>query len=87
MRRSKRNIASVYERGLEPYQYDKVNIHSSPPMKRLQTSSTIGSKPLDLIRDCFGQMIPHIWFILIPSEDKEYASVAFAMKQEWKMVS
>ena len=83
MRRSKRDIGSVYGSLGEPLSEKKVKAHSGDVLQRLTKVSINELKPDELIWSYFQQMIPHIWFRLLPSEGGKCETVAFAMGQEW----
>ena len=85
MRRSKRNTGSFYGSPGALFEDSKVKLRSSDTLKKSSWRSTIGTKPEQLIIDCFGQMRPHTWLRLVPSDGEIYDTVAFAMDQKWEL--
>ena len=79
MRRSKRNIGSVY--GSEPDGIEdiKVRDRSHDISKSIRYRVSVSSEPETLIGTIVCQMVPHIWFRLLPSEDQKCDTVAFAV--------
>ena len=87
MRRSKRNIGSVYGSKRDVFGERKQKLCSMPHTKNIALSSTINDKPEELVKACLGQMMPHVWFPLLPCDCYIYDTVNFAMGQEWKLLS
>ena len=52
------------------FEDSKVKLRSSDLLEKNLEIFTRGTKPEQLIIDCFGQMMPHVWFRLVPSDGK-----------------
>ena len=87
MRRSKRNIGSAFGAGCDLFSENKVKLRSHDILKKITASSKVGCDPDTLARDIFGQMVPHVWFGLLPSDGDNSGTVAFSVGQDWKLIS
>jgi hypothetical protein len=87
MRRSKRNIGSAFEHGCDLFSEHKVKLRSHDILKKITASSKFGCDPDTLARDIFDQMVPHVWFRLLPSDGDNSGTVAFAVGQNRKFIS
>ena len=87
MRRSKRNIGSAFETGCDLFSDHKVKLRYHDISKKITASSKVGCDSDTLARDIFGQMVPHVWFGLLPSDGDNSRTVAFSVGQDWKFIS
>ena len=87
MRRSKRNIGSVYGSPVDRFEHSKVRLPSQPISKSIHWRSKSGLDKDSLLGAIFGQMVPHVWFRLLPSDGDICGTVAFSVGQEWDLLS
>ena len=87
VRRSKRNIGSVYASRHDRNGDNKVQFISDDISNFIMAQSSETSELEALLGPIFGQMIPHIWFRLLPSDSQHFDTFDFAVGQEWKLVS
>ena len=87
MRQSKRNIESAYGSLLNVFEDHKVRLRSHGILKNTQQRGSVGSEKNTLLSDIFCQMVPHVWFRLLPLGDQHCDTVAFAVGQECELIS
>ena len=79
MRRSKRIIGSVYASRHDRIRDNKVQVISDDISNSIMARGSETSEPEAVLGGIFGQMIPHIWFRLLPSDGQHCDTVAFAV--------
>ena len=87
MRRSKRNIGSAYRSLPDVFEERKVKLHTHGISKNIREGVSFCCKPENLVRGIFSQMVPHVWFRLLPFDGDNTGTVVFAVGQDWEYIS